>query len=78
MKWRRQVPIGPFIVDFASLEARVVIEVDGSQHADSVTDRRRDEWLTDQGFTVPRFWNDEVLLRVDDVLDAIEAVVDGG
>ncbi|HUP91158.1 MAG TPA: DUF559 domain-containing protein [Solimonas sp.] len=70
-KFRRQQPIGPYIVDFLHFGARVVIEVDGGQHADSVGDVRRDAWLRAQGFIVLRFWNDDVLLRTESVLEEI-------
>jgi very-short-patch-repair endonuclease len=59
-KFRRQVPIGPFIADFVCFEARLVIEVDGGQHADSVQDRRRDRWFAANKFRAMRFWNSEV------------------
>src|SRR5207237_2204899 len=70
--FRRQVPLGPYIVDFACLEMRLLIEVDGSQHADQVEhDSRRTAWLESQGFRVLRFWNDEVLKESDDVVETI-------
>lgn len=72
-KFRRQVPIGPYVVDFAALEPRLVIEVDGGQHADSARDVVRDAWLKEQGFVVLRFWNDEVLQCLPDVGAAILA-----
>ena len=60
------------MVDFACLEVRLLIEVDGSQHADQVEqDNRRTAWLESQGFRVLRFWNDEVLKETDDVVEAI-------
>jgi very-short-patch-repair endonuclease len=72
-KWRRQVPIGPYVVDFVCLERRVVVECDGSQHADSQRDAVRDAWLADQGFLVVRFWNHEVLRERNSVLGTILA-----
>ena len=60
-KFRRQVPIDRFIADFVCFEARLVIEVDGSQHAGSMQDRWRDRWFAANGFRVLRFWNNEVL-----------------
>jgi very-short-patch-repair endonuclease len=72
MKFKRQKPIGQYIVDFICHERNLIIEVDGGQHQDSVEyDRRRDAWLRDQGYTVLRFWNNDVLLQTDEVLDAI-------
>lgn len=53
-KFRRQVPVGPFSADFVSYEARVIVEVDGGQHAESVTDKRRDRWLALNKFRVLR------------------------
>jgi very-short-patch-repair endonuclease len=71
-KFRRQQFLGPFIVDFACLEARLVIEVDGGQHAvDKEKDEERDTWLRGQGFQILRFWNHEVLGNIDGVLETI-------
>src|SRR5581483_6567335 len=60
-KFKRQAVIGKYIVDFVCFEKHLVIEVDGSQHADDQTDSVRTRWLEDQGFRVMRFWNNEVL-----------------
>lgn len=60
-KFRRQFPLGPYIVDFVCLDARLIIEVDGGQHQESPEDRRRDAWLSAQGFRVLRFWNNDVM-----------------
>jgi len=75
-KWRRQVPIGPYIVDFLCLEARLVVEVDGGQHGDQVAyDARRTTYLERQDLRVMRFWNSAVLENSDGVcwtiLDAL-------
>jgi very-short-patch-repair endonuclease len=70
-RFRRQHPIGPYIADFACLDAGLVVELDGSQHLLSRTDAQRDACLRRHGFRVLRFWNDEVLLRLEDVLEAI-------
>ena len=67
-KFRRQVPIGRFIVDFVCFEARLVIEVDGGQHADSLQDQRRDRWFAANKFRVLRFWNNEVLSNLEGVM----------
>lgn len=56
-KFVRQVPIGPYIVDFVCREKRLVIEVDGGQHAESCVDGVRDQWLTARRYRVLRFWN---------------------
>jgi very-short-patch-repair endonuclease len=73
IKFKRQAPIGRYIVDFVSFERRLVVEVDGGQHADNEADLRRTRWLEDQGFRVLRFWNNEVLNNTGAVLDAIVA-----
>jgi adenine-specific DNA-methyltransferase len=71
-KFRRQRPIGPYIVDFVCLEKKVVIEVDGGQHAQTQTlDDTRDKWLRSQGYVVLRFWNNEVLREVEAIKEAI-------
>jgi very-short-patch-repair endonuclease len=69
--FRRQHPVGPFIVDFICLESKLAIEVDGSQHGNQSIDSERDEMLKEFGVRVLRFWNNDVLQRVDDVLNAI-------
>jgi very-short-patch-repair endonuclease len=71
VKFKRQVPIGRYVVDFACMSRRVVLEIDGGQHADSEGDRVRDQQLADQGFKVLRFWNNDVLKRTDTVLEVI-------
>jgi very-short-patch-repair endonuclease len=77
-KFRRQVPIGYYVVDFACLDAQLVIEVDGGQHAERESeDQRRTDWLSSQGFRVLRFWNDDVLLRTDIVLERVIKVLEG-
>jgi very-short-patch-repair endonuclease len=76
-KFRWQEPIVGYICDFVCYTRRLIVELDGSQHADSVHDVRRDAWLRAQGFTILRFWNDEVMRECDDVLHTIyNAVVD--
>lgn len=72
LRFRRQVPIGSCVVDFACLSARLIIEADGGVHAlRTFDDARRDAWLTSQGFRVLRFPNAEILRKPNDVLDAI-------
>jgi len=70
-KFKRQVPIGPYVVDFGCLNRRLIIELDGGQHADRPSDRRRDAWLKMQGYEVLRFWNIDVLKNTEAVLEAI-------
>jgi very-short-patch-repair endonuclease len=72
-KFRRQVPINRFIADFICFEARLVVEVDGGQHADSVRDQQRDRWFAANGFRVVRFWNNEVLSNLEGVLTVLLA-----
>jgi very-short-patch-repair endonuclease len=71
--FRRQVPIGSYIVDFACLRRKLVIEVDGGQHLESEEDLVRDRWLKEQGYRVLRFWNHEVLRNTEGVLEVIGA-----
>ena len=71
LKFRRQVPLGDYIVDFACLYPKIIVECDGGQHADSVYDAGRDDWLRAQGFEVLRFWNNDVVENVEAVVDAI-------
>jgi very-short-patch-repair endonuclease len=71
IKFRRQVPIGPFIADFASIAHRLVVEIDGGQHAESPSDARRDAFLAAEGWRVLRFWNNDVTQNRDGVLESI-------
>lgn len=70
-KFRRQRPIGPYIVDFVHFGSRLVIEADGGQHNGSAADAQRDAWLSAQGFRVLRFWNTEILRDTEAVLTTI-------
>jgi very-short-patch-repair endonuclease len=71
-KFRRQHPVGPFIVDFVCLERNLIVEVDGGQHATQVDeDESRTTYLGSQGYRVLRFWNNEVLTEVENVLEVI-------
>jgi very-short-patch-repair endonuclease len=70
-KFRRQQPLGNFIVDFVCLEARLIVELDGGQHNGSASDVKRDEWLASQGFVVLRFWNNEVFENLEGVVERI-------
>lgn len=71
-KFRRQQPLGPFIVDFVCFERKLIIELDGGQHGEAHDyDARRDEWLKQQGFRVLRFWNNEWTTQPEAVLEAI-------
>ena len=71
-KFKRQQPMASYIVDFVCFEQKLVIEADGSQHLEnSIYDEARNQWLQSQGFTVLRFWNDDILRDTDVVLDTI-------
>jgi very-short-patch-repair endonuclease len=76
-KFARQIPLGPYAVDFICRDKSLIVEVDGSQHADSEHDFRRTEWLNAQGYSVLRFWNDEILRERHAVLETILAVLEG-
>lgn len=78
-RFRRQQPLGPYIVDFVNFGSKVIVEADGGQHSESATDERRDAWLKAQGYKVLRFWNHEILRQTDVVLSVIyKAVEDRG
>ena len=71
-KFRRQQPLGGYIVDFVCLERRLIVELDGGQHADrNAYDKKRDDWLRNQGFVILRFWNHDVLNNIDGVVKQI-------
>jgi very-short-patch-repair endonuclease len=71
LKFKRQVPIDGYILDFVCLEARLIVEVDGGQHAESARDRLRDAHFLAAGFKTLRFWNSEVSEDVDAVAHQI-------
>ena len=76
LKFKRQVPIDQFVVDFACVEAKLIIEVDGGQHDKrSAADRRRTEILESVGYLVLRFWNNDVLKNTDGVLEFIALTI---
>ena len=71
-KFRRQAPIGKYIVDFVCFEQKLVIELDGGQHSEQINyDRERSLWLENQGFRILRFWNHDVLGKINIVLEEI-------
>ena len=75
LKFRRQKPIGNYIVDFVCHECQLIIELDGGQHQEMIEeDKRRDEWLKAQGYTVLRFWDNDVLNQTEAVLEKIRSV----
>jgi len=72
VKFRRQQPIGDFIVDFVSFERRLIVEVDGGQHAEQLAyDEKRTRWLEAQGYKVLRFWDNDVLANTEAVMQAV-------
>jgi very-short-patch-repair endonuclease len=75
VKFRRQEPIGKYIVDFVSFEKKLIIEIDGGQHSleeNRINDIVRTEWLQSQGFRLIRFWNNEVSSNLDGVITRIK------
>jgi very-short-patch-repair endonuclease len=80
LKFKRQKPIGRYIVDFVCLAPKLIVELDGGQHAEQVAyDDARDKWLRNEGFAILRFWNNQILNETEAVLEAIrQAVVDLG
>jgi very-short-patch-repair endonuclease len=78
LKFRRQVPLGDYIADFACFYPRVIVECDGGQHADSAYDAARDAWFRAQGFIVLRYWNAHVLAHQHETAEAILMAVGRG
>jgi very-short-patch-repair endonuclease len=71
-KFRRQQPLGKYIVDFVCFEKRLIIEIDGGQHSEQVAyDSERTAWLETQGFRILRFWNNQVLKEIEVVKEVI-------
>jgi len=72
LKFKRQKPLGRYIADFVCEERKLIIELDGGQHAEQATyDTKRDDWLRSQGYVVLRFWNNEVMGELEGVLEKI-------
>ncbi len=75
-KFRRQRPFGPYVCDFVCLEASIIIELDGSQHAEQASyDQRRDDFMRSYGYRVLRFWNNDVMTKTDIVVETINAAL---
>jgi very-short-patch-repair endonuclease len=72
-RFRRQVSVGPYFADFACLEAKLIVEVDGGQHNQAGADSTRDQFLRSAGFRVMHVWNNEVMANISGVCDAILA-----
>ncbi len=78
LKFRREYPLGVYIVDFVCLEKKLIIEIDGGQHAiQTQYDQRRTTWLAAQGFNVVRFWNNEVIRNTETVLGVLFDLLKG-
>ena len=77
LSFRGQFPVGPYVVDFACLETRLIIEIDGGQHESdqAAYDAKRDAWLRSQGFRILRFWNNDVLKNLGGVLERVAEAV---
>ena len=76
LKFKRQKPMGRFIVDFVCVEHQLIIEIDGGQHAGQTEyDRHRDAWLRSQGYAVLRFWNHEIMQQLEGVLEQIRSAI---
>jgi very-short-patch-repair endonuclease len=76
-KFSRQIPLCPYVADFVCRQMSLIVEVDGSQHAENDADMRRTDWLNREGYSVLRFWNTEVLTEPHSVLETILAVLEG-
>ena len=76
-KFTRQASIGTYYADFVCRACKLVVEVDGSQHADSAYDDLRDAFLIAQGYRILRFWNADVLGSIDDACETIMAAIEG-
>lgn len=77
LKFVRQYPVGPFITDFACRERMLIVELDGSQHAESIDDDKRTAFLNKEGYSVLRIWNNEVLTELAAVTDLMLATLSG-
>lgn len=78
IKFRRQEPIGNYIVDFVSFEKKLILEIDGNPHKEISTktyDNQRTLWLQEEGFRVLRFWNSDILNNVETVLEKIKLYI---
>ncbi|TAM97022.1 MAG: endonuclease domain-containing protein [Rhizobiaceae bacterium] len=76
-KFVRQMPIGPYFADFVCRSTKLIVELDGSQHADSEYDRKRDEYMRAEGYSVLRFWNTDTLKQMRSVRETILAMLEG-
>ena len=78
-KFRRQVPLGRFIVDFLCADAKLIVELDGGQHGEALNyDAARTKWLNENGYQVVRFWNNDVMNNIDGVLQSLTLTLSQG
>jgi very-short-patch-repair endonuclease len=77
-KFRRQHPIGSFVVDFACTKHRLIVELDGGQHAENAADLHRTAWLETHGWKVIRFWNNDVLANTAGVVETMLRALEAG
>jgi very-short-patch-repair endonuclease len=77
VKFRRQVPIGPYIVDFICHELNLVVEVDGGHHSENAKDEARTKFLNKEGFEVLRFWNNEITENIEGVTRVLKEKLEG-
>ena len=79
LKFKRQFPIGIYIVDFVCRERNLIIEIDGGHHQEQrASDLSRTEWLSSRGFRVIRYWNNQVLEDLDSVLESMRMTLEAG
>lgn len=71
IKFKRQEPIGNYIVDFISYDKKIIIELDGSQHINNQNDKIKDSWFSKQGYIVLRFWDNYVLKNIESIIENI-------
>jgi very-short-patch-repair endonuclease len=76
-KFVRQAPVGPYFCDFICREQKLIVEVDGGQHANSQRDNIRDRYLIGNGYRIVRFWNNDVLGNIEGVVSTISAALRG-
>lgn len=76
-KFVRQMPFGPYFADFACRQRRLVVELDGSQHAESGYDRARDEFMRREGYSVLRFWSADIVRQRRSICETVLAALDG-
>jgi very-short-patch-repair endonuclease len=74
-KFTRQVRLGPYIADFVCRERKLVVELDGGQHAENARDQIRDAFLTEKGYRIVRFWNNDLFANREGVLETILAIL---